>query len=174
MEEHKVYHIRTKDNTDLTQGYIGITCNINQRIRQHRCAGRLTSDKELVLLCVGTKDYCLDMEYKLRPEPNMGDNQNSGGEYRTQYKRPNTIIEGRPSRATGKPPMTRFTKGQIPHNYGTGQSYILTSPDGEEFLVVSLCTFCKEYNLTPQNLRKVAKGERKYHKGWKARTVTIP
>jgi len=174
MEEHKVYHIRTKENKNLNQGYIGITCNIAQRIRQHRNTGRLTCEKEIVILCVGTKDYCLDIEYKLRPYPHIGDNYKSGGDNRTLYKRPNTLAEGRLTRATGKPPLTRFKKGQVPHNLGTGLSYILTAPCGTEYLVTSLCTFCKEYNLTPQNLRKVAKGERKFHKGWTARIVTIP
>ncbi len=55
-----------------------------------------------------------------------------------------------------------------------GQHYILTSPDGESFYVDALTVFCAEHDLTPQNLRKVANGQRRYHKGWTARKITEP
>lgn len=171
MEEHKVYHIREIGNEDLTCGYVGVTNDIKNRIRQHRHTGLFTESKELIVLCSGSRNYCLDIEYKLRPKPNMGDNKYSGGESRSLYKSPRTIAEGRPSRATGKPCTTRFKKGQKAHNFGKGKHYILTSPEGDEHLVTSLKIFCKEHNLTPQNLRKVAKGQRNYHKGWKAMEI---
>ena len=54
------------------------------------------------------------------------------------------------------------------HNYGTGKRYLITDPDGNTYTPESIVEFCREHELTPQNLRKVAKGTRKHHKGWKA------
>ena len=51
---------------------------------------------------------------------------------------------------------------------GTGKRYLITDPNGNTYTPESLVEFCKEHDLTPQNLRKVAKGTRKHHKGWKA------
>ena len=48
---------------------------------------------------------------------------------------------------------------------------ILTHPDGKEEFFPYLVGACKKYGLQQPNLRKVALGERKQHKGFKARYV---
>jgi predicted GIY-YIG superfamily endonuclease len=48
---------------------------------------------------------------------------------------------------------------------------ILTHPDGAEEYFPYLTAACEKYNLQQPNLRKVASGERKQHKGFKARFV---
>lgn len=49
-------------------------------------------------------------------------------------------------------------------------SYIVTSPDGEAFVVSEgWKDWCKERGLSASNMRSVALGERKHHKGWKAK-----
>jgi predicted GIY-YIG superfamily endonuclease len=161
MIEHKVYHIRDCGNTDLNEGYIGVTSHWGVRKSKHKHSGKLCLGREMVLLkSFLNKEEAYAMEASLRPRDGIGLNKVKGG-----------IDSGRLIVGQRLSKNTEFTKGQTPHNLGTGKEYMLTSPSGEEFYVTSLDVFCKANGLTPQNLRKVAKGERKYHKGWKATYV---
>lgn len=86
-----VYWIRHRDHTDiLTQGYVGITENINYRMWRHkRCRtnAHLTNAikkhgwenliKEVIL--ISSTEYCLEIEKKLRPEKEIGWNIAIGG-----------------------------------------------------------------------------------------------
>lgn len=47
--------------------------------------------------------------------------------------------------------------------------YVLTTPDGQELQVFGLYRFCRENGLQGALMSKVARGERKHHKGWKCR-----
>ena len=161
MKEHKVYHIRTIGNESLNEGYIGVTAHLDVRMCKHRKSGLLRSGREFVILkTFSRRSKAFKLEKKLRPCDAIGWNKVKGG------KKSGRIVEGQ-----RLSPKTEFKKGMPPHNLGTGLKYLLTSPEGEEYYVDSLCKFCEPIGLTPQNLRKVAKGERNYHKGWKARTV---
>ena len=89
-----VYWIHTAEQTDITrEGYVGVAANgAQKRFREHKCAARKGSklpihnairkygDKliyETVLL--GSPDYCLLIEEKLRPLPDIGYNVSVGG-----------------------------------------------------------------------------------------------
>lgn len=48
------------------------------------------------------------------------------------------------------------------------KTFVLTSPDGTEYIVDNLRMFCKEHNLNNSHLIQVAKGKATHHKGWKA------
>lgn len=162
MKEHKVYHIREKGVTDLSQGYIGVTSNWAARKSKHKHSGKLTGSREMVCLYTySNAEDAYSKENELRPFPNMGLNLEIGG-----------FDSGRFKQGERTSIRTEFKEGDVPHNKYTGKHYILTSPEGEEFYVVSLVEFCAPRNLTPQNLRKVAKGLRKHHKGWSARVPT--
>jgi hypothetical protein len=45
--------------------------------------------------------------------------------------------------------------------------YKMTSPEGEEFIVLSKRQFCLERGLSAQHMGNVALGTRNHHKGWK-------
>lgn len=47
--------------------------------------------------------------------------------------------------------------------------YIVTSPDGEEFVVVNMAKFCRIYDLSPSKMCLVAQGKRDHHWGWRVR-----
>jgi len=111
-----VYWIRSKDHTDMTsQGYIGVSKNSQLRFAQHfrssenvvlkRAIQKYGWDnllKEVVL--IAKKDYCLDIERKLRPINNVGWNIAIGG---------------------GHPPITKgktFQRGVAPWNKGKKMS----------------------------------------------------
>ena len=97
-----VYWLHHPDHTDMfTQGYIGITNNLNARLRNHKSKkynahlrnaiikyGWDNIIKEVIL--VADEAYCLMIEKTLRSVANIGWN----------------IIEG-----GGKPPITRWNKG---------------------------------------------------------------
>lgn len=162
MKEHKVYHIRDCGNKELTEGYIGVTAHWDVRKCKHKYSGKLCLGREMVCLATFTnKEDAYAMEASLRPTDGIGLNTVAGG-----------LDSGKIRTGEHLSVYTEFKKGQVAHNLGTGLHYILTSPDGEEFYVDSLSVFCKAHNLSPQNLRKVAKGERNYHKGWKATLVS--
>lgn len=180
---YKVYHIRLKGNTNLNEGYIGITKNsLKFRLLQHTTSKRpigtvlrsLQPDEyEIVELFRGNKQFALDKEYELRPQRNIGWNVMAGGDRATVV----CPICGKhlPKRATGSKCMechnTKFQKGHVPHNYGCGEKYELTDPDGNKYIPEAFTVFCREHGLTPQNLRKVAKGLRKHSNGWTAKKV---
>ncbi|AUG87672.1 homing endonuclease [Vibrio phage VEN] len=162
MKEHKVYHIRDCGNTDLNHGYIGVTSHWDVRKSKHKYSGKLCKGREMVCLYTFTnKEEAYAKEAELRPTDGIGLNTVAGG-----------LDSGKIVKGERRSVDTEFKKGQNPHNLNKGLHYILTSPEGDEFYVESLVAFCKAHNLTPQNLRKVAKGERNYHKGWKAILVS--
>lgn len=47
----------------------------------------------------------------------------------------------------------------------------VTSPSGEVHLVRGVKRFCREHNLVISCLMRVARGERRHHKGWTARLL---
>lgn len=53
------------------------------------------------------------------------------------------------------------------------QDYIVTTPEGEEFFIHGLNQLCKENGLNHGHMSAVVRGERKHHKGWKARLVKL-
>lgn len=52
-----------------------------------------------------------------------------------------------------------------------GEKWLLTNPDGDEMIIFSLSKFCRDNFLTSSNMKKVAIGERKHHKGWKCKKL---
>ncbi len=180
---YKVYHIHVKGNTDLNEGYVGVTRrSIEYRLSQHFCSKRpvgailraIGKDNiEIDQLAMLPKEEALTMEYNLRPKLNIGWNVRAGGDRATVC----CPICGRPlsHSKTGAMCMhchpTKFTKGHKPANYGKGEHYKLTAPDGTVYIPEAFTVFCREHDLTPQNLRKVAKGLRKHSKGWKAERI---
>lgn len=97
-----VYWIHLAEHTNiLTEGYIGITNNLNARLRNHKskkCNQHLANAitkygwdnlvKEVIL--IAEESYCLMIESKLRAKDNIGWNIIAGG---------------------GKPPVSRWNKG---------------------------------------------------------------
>lgn len=47
--------------------------------------------------------------------------------------------------------------------------YIVTSPDGTEYLVSGLIQFCKDHDLNLGHMHSVATNKRTHHKGWKCK-----
>lgn len=47
------------------------------------------------------------------------------------------------------------------------KAFSFVSPDGDIVRIKNLRAFCREYNLSPANMRKLNRGERQSHKGWR-------
>ena len=88
-----VYWIREKSHTDLTsQGYIGVSGNVKERFASHKGMWSGTNNYlrnaikkhgwdnlEKAVLLIAEKDYCLEIEKKLRPADKIGWNLVMGG-----------------------------------------------------------------------------------------------
>ena len=75
MERYHVYWVRNEEHTDiLSEGYVGITKNPERRLENHKERGSVRT-----IILVGSKQYCREIEYKLRPKANIGLNKNPGG-----------------------------------------------------------------------------------------------
>lgn len=179
---YKVYHIHEIGNNNLQEGYVGVTRrSLAYRLSQHFCSKRPVgtilrklghAHIEITLLAFLPKEDALTMEFNLRPHTHMAWNSRAGGNRRTAV----CPICGKPlpKRKIGticadcKP--TQFQKGHKPANYGKTK-YILIDPAGNKYTPESITLFCADHGLTASNIRKVAKGERKSHKGWTAQRI---
>jgi len=111
-----VYWIRAQSHTDLmTQGYVGVSGNVEKRFASHKGMWAGTNKhlrhaikkygwenlvKSVVL--IAEKDYCLDIEQKLRPSDKIGWNLTTGGGYPPTLRGPQPQWRGRPSWHKGK------------------------------------------------------------------------
>ena len=160
MREHCVYHLNK--NTGTEDGYIGVTCNLRRRLYKHRRNGLFVEGVNIDVLLVGTEEDCLRLEGQLRPDKGIGWNIAEGG-----WNKCNGSIgkETRINKGQRLSTITEFHKGQDAHNSGATE-YLLKDPEGNDYKVFNLTTFCNKHNLTRENIRKVARGNRKHHKGW--------
>lgn len=94
-KKEEVYYLywihRTCHKNIKTEGYVGITKNPDTRYQSHKLAAkednkyiisraiRKYSDLEYTILCCGSRGYIIDLEYKLRPQSNIGWNIAIGG-----------------------------------------------------------------------------------------------
>jgi predicted GIY-YIG superfamily endonuclease len=111
-----VYWIREQSHTDLmTQGYIGVSGNVEQRFASHKGMWSGTNNylrnaikkngwDNLVksVLLIAEKDYCLDIERKLRPADKIGWNLTIGGGYPPVIRGERPELKGRASWNKGK------------------------------------------------------------------------
>jgi hypothetical protein len=111
-----VYWIREQSHTDLmTQGYIGVSGNVEQRFASHRNMERGTNaylrhaiekhgwdNMVKSVLLMADKDYCLDIERKLRPADKIGWNLTLGGGYPPVLRGERPELKGRASWNKGK------------------------------------------------------------------------
>lgn len=86
-----LYHIHRPENESIQDGYIGITNKPKQRWAQHKRECKLgrrnyplynaMRKDEVVfeILCIGSREYIHELEFKIRPLPDMGWNLAVGG-----------------------------------------------------------------------------------------------
>lgn len=76
-----LYWLHLPNEADVfTQGYVGVASDMTTRLRSHKHRFKHIWDKVVVTqLAVSTKEYCFDLEKKLRPKRNIGWNKSIGG-----------------------------------------------------------------------------------------------
>jgi predicted GIY-YIG superfamily endonuclease len=119
---YNLYWIHQKDHTDMfTQGYIGITCRLKQRLYRHKKFTQNTHLKNAVkkygwdnlvktVILIADETYCLMVESQLRSLKNIGWNIIEGG--------------GKPPLATGN----KYRLGAAPWNKGLGKPKVKKEP----------------------------------------------
>src|SRR6056297_3789788 len=91
-QSYYLYWIHRNAQKDLlSEGYIGITNDIDRRFKTHKYKAENGSklhvhlaiqkydDIKFDILCVGDKEYIIELEEKLRPSSNIGWNITKGG-----------------------------------------------------------------------------------------------
>jgi hypothetical protein len=81
--------LHTPEETDIrTEGYVGITKNPDKRFYTHKTGQtnikvsrsfKKYPDIISSIMVIGTEEYCRELEYTLRPTPNIGWNFAAGG-----------------------------------------------------------------------------------------------
>lgn len=89
-------------------------------------------------------------------------------------KKPSTetrekMSQARMNHTTSEETIAKIRASNIASNEWRMKTFILTSPEGEEFTVRGIAQFCKDHNLNRGALSQVAQGKAKHHKGWTAR-----
>jgi len=92
-----VYWAHLPEHTDMfNQGYVGVTTDLNRRIRSHKHKFKAYADQLIIdTVLVAEKSYCYVIEKAIRPIRNIGWNKAIGG-YR------NNIMFGRENPNYGK------------------------------------------------------------------------
>jgi predicted GIY-YIG superfamily endonuclease len=178
-----VYWIRHKDHTDMfSQGYIGISKNIEKRFEQHfkrtknrhlKFAIEKYGEENLIKqqILVADESYCLDIELKLRPNKDIGWNCTLGG------GKPPVALKGRkhsvPSWNKGMP-LTDETKKKISNkvsNLWENTEYRQSMSDAHKGQVSPMLGK-KHTQETIEKIRAVHKGNT-YRRGAKHSQETI-
>lgn len=187
--DYYVYHIGIK-GMSIDEGYIGVTNKPDRRWSQHcksdsyvgRAIRKYGEIVSMVILKQTTEQRALEIEEVYRPQENQGWNIAKGG-----GKPPRLFGKANPHYRTG-PPMTDKRKEyynsdkikshilNVRHKkarLGTGADYKITHAEtGEEFIITSgIKEWCKQRGLECSNIKKVADGLRKQHKGYKAEYI---
>jgi hypothetical protein len=80
INEYVVYWIHNPEDTDInSQGYVGISNNVNRRMKEHSKKMGFLEGKILDVFLCGEKEFCKQIEKELRPKKNIGLNIAAGG-----------------------------------------------------------------------------------------------
>jgi predicted GIY-YIG superfamily endonuclease len=176
-----VYWIRENSFSSLDEGYIGITKDFHKRMKEHKyysCNKNLKSKKWETLvqekLFTGTKNQCLDIEFLLRKEMNIGWNIAKGGNIpictektikkSIKTKRENNYYSSR---------SFKESRELASHNKKLNNKIynipILAFKGNKKFIFESIYLAAKYFNTKPHNILKVLRGELKtlFNLEWK-------
>ena len=202
---HYLYWIHLESHTDMfTQGYIGHAKNFNARMRDHkRQVSRKKSKfynaakkygwdnliKEIILIGPD-EQYCSEVEFKLRPLPNIGWNLQPGGSHSPSVLQE---VKDKISNAMrGKSQSTEQVAKRVSKNRGqkrtqeqrdniskalkeakgTKATYEVTHPDGFTEIVFGMKPWCSENGLSSSSMFKLSSGKIDYYKGYSCKKLT--
>ena len=138
INECIVYWIHKPEELDIyNQGYVGITNDLQRRLKEHRRNGIFDPTKMIAeVFLQGKREYCVEQEILLRPESNIGINKAPGGsippdvtgikrneETRRKMSISNVGMKGKNHSIESKLKMSNSRKGKLgkPHTEETKQ-----------------------------------------------------
>jgi len=190
------------------EGYIGISTNFEERMSTHmNYSSKLDTHVYRAIrkygwnglvktvIVVSDKQYCSDLEFRLRPKPSIGWNEIPGGNLSPSKNplvaqkisaalkggvgRPHTdktkalIAESNRSRVLAVESKQRIAeamrKTQLENTAGT---YEITFPDGHKETITNLTLWCLSHDLQAKYMFRVCSGERKQYKGYRCKRLT--
>jgi hypothetical protein len=154
------------------------------------------------VLIYGSDDHCKELEFKLRPAPSIGWNEIPGGNFspsksKEVAKKISDALKGKCfmkhteaskakiAEANRKRVLSEESKKRIADAMRKNQqkrielmnskyTYYITFPNGKEEVTTNLKEWCEMNNLKQSSMLRVATGERKHHKQYRCKRVTIP
>jgi len=183
-----VYWIHKKEHTKTdTEGYVGITKNLNKRKSEHKRSARKGStypvhsairkygwsSLKVTVLFSGTLEECKLEEMKLRPNEQIGWNICAGGvvpkqqsleKQREHWER--TLKNKEPTKHTPKFKQELTDRN---HRY----LYTIWNKEGYRVENVRLWEWCEENGIRQSCMQRVATGKRSHHRGYHCLRVTI-
>lgn len=145
--------------------YIGVTNNVERRWKRHAKSkytvgnfiksNNLSAEKNMIIIASGTEDYCFELESLLRPSPNTGLNEASGGKggftsySEVRNKKISKALKGRKCEWGHKISFTKKTSGiACGKNNPKAKIWKISDPFGKEIIIEgSFLNFCKENNI---------------------------
>ncbi|WP_422463921.1 NUMOD3 domain-containing DNA-binding protein [Endozoicomonas sp. ALB115] len=154
METYYVYHVCNPEHTNiLSEGYIGVTTNLNRRFQEHRGRFKDKGDLSFSVVDSGTESEMSELEFKLRPESNIGWNITVGGKTTSADTRNNISSGMKDSSGCNNPFFGRkhteeAKKKQSENNYMLGRTGELAPNWGKKW--------------SDESRKKLSRSRRKY------------
>lgn len=185
-----VYWIRHADHTDVfTQGYVGITANMNSRMWRH---SQQKTNPHLAnaikkygwdalvktVLLVSSTTYCLAIEKKLRPTKDVGWNVAMGGGKPVGWAKGSTlpawvrekISRGKQGKAFSESHKSNLAKAKIGKNGSAANNFKgvikATHVDTGEVILLSGAAEMEQIGLHDSAVYRCLKGKQAAHKGY--------
>lgn len=157
---------------NIKSGYIGVTNNPSLRFYNHSRSNynvgkaiRKYKWKKYKILCFGDMKYCLQIEKKLRPFPNMGLNMCSGGvgpkfgSFKNSKKRSEKLSLALQGRKKSKSHLKKLRKTwrdgrRKGFKNGNAKKWEIINPKGQNFILHgNVIKFCQQKNIMYEALK---------------------
>ena len=178
MNIYIVYWIHRSCHTNiLEEGYVGVTYNIEKRIKSHiydktnmHLINAINKYDDIIvdiILINWCEKYCYFIESLLRHEGHIGWNIAMGGKKPPSNKGKHHSLEVRQKISNIKKGKNRTNETKQKISYANSKEWLIISPQGDMYSIINLYKFSKECKLERRDMCRYKNGSR----GWKATEI---